>query len=159
MAEERSVSDVLQDILRNLQDMVRSEIRLAKVEIREEVRRVVSSSVWIAAGRTRVIAGAGVHNGVLQIIGTKGNDRITLRLKPGDKAVYVKNAKYKPRSDAPSALAGGKIVAVGHMTQNIDEPRAFVRGDRSLGRCRRASGQEGSQNDCLIHSRSFPESG
>jgi hypothetical protein len=50
VAEERSVSDVLQDILRNLQDMVRSEIGLAKVEIREEVRRAVSSSVWIAAG-------------------------------------------------------------------------------------------------------------
>ena len=50
MAEERSVSDVLQDILRNLQDMVRSEIRLAKVEIREEARRAVSSGVWIAAG-------------------------------------------------------------------------------------------------------------
>ena len=33
MAEERSVSDVFQDILRNLQEMVRSEIRLAKVEI------------------------------------------------------------------------------------------------------------------------------
>ena len=30
--------------------MVRSEIRLAKVEIREEARRAVSSSVWIAAG-------------------------------------------------------------------------------------------------------------
>lgn len=50
MAEERSVSDVLQDIVRNLQDIVRSEIHLAKVEIREEVRRVVSSSAWIAAG-------------------------------------------------------------------------------------------------------------
>jgi uncharacterized membrane protein YqjE len=50
VGEERSVSDVLQDILRNLQDMVRSEIRLAKVEIREEGRRAVSSSVWIAAG-------------------------------------------------------------------------------------------------------------
>ena len=47
---ERSVSDVLQDILRNVQDMVRSEIRLAKVEIRDEVRRAVSSSVWIGAG-------------------------------------------------------------------------------------------------------------
>ena len=32
MAEERSVSDVFQDILRNLPEMVRSEIRLAKVE-------------------------------------------------------------------------------------------------------------------------------
>ncbi len=50
VAEERSVSDVLQDILRNLQEMVRSEIRLAKVEIRGEVKRAVSSGVWIAAG-------------------------------------------------------------------------------------------------------------
>ena len=50
MAEERSISDVLQDILRNVQEMVRSEMRLAKVEIHEEVRRAISSSVWIAAG-------------------------------------------------------------------------------------------------------------
>ncbi len=56
MAEERSVSDVLQDILRNLQDMVRSEIRLAKVEIREEVRRAVSSGVWIAAGTVGAVS-------------------------------------------------------------------------------------------------------
>ncbi len=32
--------------------------------------------------------------------------------KPGDKAVYVKNPNYKPRADAPSALAGGKVVKV-----------------------------------------------
>jgi uncharacterized membrane protein YqjE len=50
VAEERSVSDVLQDILRNLQDMVRAEIRLAKVEVREEGRRAVSSGIWIGAG-------------------------------------------------------------------------------------------------------------
>ena len=50
MAEERSVSDVFQEILRNLQEMVRSEIRLAKVEIRGEVKQAVSSGVWIAAG-------------------------------------------------------------------------------------------------------------
>ena len=56
MAEERSVSDVLQDILRNLQDMVRSEIRLAKVEIREEVRRAVSSGVWIGAGTVGAVS-------------------------------------------------------------------------------------------------------
>ncbi len=29
--------------------------------------------------------------------------------KPGDKAVYVKFAKYKPRSEPPSGLAGGKV--------------------------------------------------
>ena len=50
MAEERSVSDVVQDILRNLQEMVRSEIRLAKAEIRGEVKLAVSSGVWIAGG-------------------------------------------------------------------------------------------------------------
>jgi hypothetical protein len=50
VAAERSVSNVLQDILRNLQEMVRSEIRLAKVEVRGEVKQAVSSGVWIAAG-------------------------------------------------------------------------------------------------------------
>ena len=50
MAEERSVSDVLQDILRNLQEMVRSEIRLAKLEIRGEITHAVSSGAWIVAG-------------------------------------------------------------------------------------------------------------
>src|SRR5882757_3521123 len=28
--------------------------------------------------------------------------------KPGEKAVYVKNPKYKPRNEPPSGLAGGK---------------------------------------------------
>ena len=50
MSEGRTVSDVLHDILQNLQEMVRSEIRLAKVEIREEAKRAISSGVWIATG-------------------------------------------------------------------------------------------------------------
>jgi hypothetical protein len=50
VGEERSVSDVFQDILRNLQEMVRSEIRLAKVEIRGELKQAVSAAVWVAAG-------------------------------------------------------------------------------------------------------------
>src|SRR5215475_8173140 len=32
--------------------------------------------------------------------------------KPGDRTVYVKFDKYKPRSEAPSGLAGGKVVNV-----------------------------------------------
>ena len=32
--------------------------------------------------------------------------------KPGDKAVYVRFDKYKPRSEPPSGLAGGKLVKV-----------------------------------------------
>ena len=32
--------------------------------------------------------------------------------KPGDRAVYVKFDKYKPRSEPPSGMAGGKVVKV-----------------------------------------------
>ncbi len=32
--------------------------------------------------------------------------------KPGEKAVYVKNTKYKPRNEPPSGLAGGKVVKI-----------------------------------------------
>jgi peptide/nickel transport system substrate-binding protein len=32
--------------------------------------------------------------------------------KPGEKAVYLKNPAYKPRAEAPSGLAGGKIAKV-----------------------------------------------
>jgi peptide/nickel transport system substrate-binding protein len=32
--------------------------------------------------------------------------------KPGEKAVYVKNPKYRPRSENPSWLSGGKVVNV-----------------------------------------------
>ncbi|MBL8673766.1 MAG: ABC transporter substrate-binding protein, partial [Rhodospirillales bacterium] len=32
--------------------------------------------------------------------------------KPGDKVVYVKNTKYKPRAEPPSGLAGGKVAKV-----------------------------------------------
>jgi peptide/nickel transport system substrate-binding protein len=32
--------------------------------------------------------------------------------KPGDKTVYVKNQKYKPRAEPASGLAGGKVVKV-----------------------------------------------
>ncbi|MGH7353301.1 MAG: ABC transporter substrate-binding protein, partial [Candidatus Rokuibacteriota bacterium] len=32
--------------------------------------------------------------------------------KPGDKAVWVRNPQYKPRGEAPSGLAGGKVAKV-----------------------------------------------
>jgi peptide/nickel transport system substrate-binding protein len=32
--------------------------------------------------------------------------------KPGEKAVYLKNTKYKPRNEPPSGLAGGKVVKI-----------------------------------------------
>jgi hypothetical protein len=48
--QERPFAEVLQDILRSLQEIVRSEVRLAKVEIRDDARQAASSAVWIGAG-------------------------------------------------------------------------------------------------------------
>ena len=39
--------------------------------------------------------------------------------KPGDKAVYLKNAKYVPRKEAPSGSAGGKNVYVERVEWNL----------------------------------------
>jgi hypothetical protein len=46
----RAFSDVLQDILGNLRHLVRSEMRLAKAEIREDISRTAWASVWLALG-------------------------------------------------------------------------------------------------------------
>jgi uncharacterized membrane protein YqjE len=49
-ANERSTSEVLQDIIRNIQEIVRSEVRLAKIEIRDEASKAKSATQLIAAG-------------------------------------------------------------------------------------------------------------
>ena len=48
--EQRSLSDILQDAIRNIQEIVRSEVRLAKTEIREEVVKAKSSALLLGAG-------------------------------------------------------------------------------------------------------------
>lgn len=56
MAEEprngvpRSFSDVLQDIIANIQEIVRYEVRLAKVEIREEAIAARTPAVQLGVG-------------------------------------------------------------------------------------------------------------
>jgi uncharacterized membrane protein YqjE len=49
-AGDRSLSDVLQDIIRNVQEIVRSEVRFAKTEIREEAAKAKSSTLLLGAG-------------------------------------------------------------------------------------------------------------
>ena len=48
--EERSVSAVLADIVGNVQDIVRSEVRLAKAEVKEETAHAAHSVGFIACG-------------------------------------------------------------------------------------------------------------
>jgi uncharacterized membrane protein YqjE len=50
MPPDRPLSDVLQDILGSLQEMVRAEVRLAKVELTDDAKSVAVSSVWLVAG-------------------------------------------------------------------------------------------------------------
>jgi len=54
VSTERGFSELLQDIARNLQDLIRSEVRLAKAEVKQEAREAATSVVWLAAG----VAGA-----------------------------------------------------------------------------------------------------
>ena len=57
MGGERSFVDVLQDIARNVNDIIRSEVRLAQAEMREEATKAVTSAGWlIAAGVVAVLA-------------------------------------------------------------------------------------------------------
>uniref|UniRef100_UPI001D0DFC07 ABC transporter substrate-binding protein n=1 Tax=Klebsiella pneumoniae TaxID=573 RepID=UPI001D0DFC07 len=39
--------------------------------------------------------------------------------RPGDKAVYVKFEGYKPRAEAPSSLAGGKVAKVNRIEWRV----------------------------------------
>jgi len=50
VATERSFAVVLQDIMRNVQEIIRAEVRLAKAEIREEASKAFSSMVWVMVG-------------------------------------------------------------------------------------------------------------
>jgi len=56
MSGDRPVSDVLQDVLKNLQELVHSEVQLLKVEVREDATRALSGATWLALGAINVLA-------------------------------------------------------------------------------------------------------
>ena len=66
---ERSMADVVRDIIANVQDMIRSEVRLAKAELREETTRTVSGAklLGIAAG-LGFFAGAFLLTGIALLL-------------------------------------------------------------------------------------------
>jgi uncharacterized membrane protein YqjE len=47
---DRSFSDVLQDVVRNIQEIVRSEVRLAKTEIGEEAVKAKAAAIFVGIG-------------------------------------------------------------------------------------------------------------
>ena len=50
MQNGRSMGEVLQDIVANIQEIVRSEFRLAKAEIQEEAHKIARSSIPMGIG-------------------------------------------------------------------------------------------------------------
>ena len=54
----RSIPEILQDVLTNIQDIVRAEVRLAKAELGEEPSRARSGGLWIGVGAVAAIFSA-----------------------------------------------------------------------------------------------------
>jgi uncharacterized membrane protein YqjE len=52
---DRTISTVLSDIVANLQDIVRSELRLAKTEVTEELGKARTAGILIGVGTLLVI--------------------------------------------------------------------------------------------------------
>jgi uncharacterized membrane protein YqjE len=48
--EDRSIASVLSDIVGNIQQIVRAEVRLARTEVREEIGKAKRGLVFVAAG-------------------------------------------------------------------------------------------------------------
>jgi hypothetical protein len=46
---DRSLGEIVQDVMRDLGEVIRGEVRLAKAEMREKVSRASQSGVWFGA--------------------------------------------------------------------------------------------------------------
>jgi len=60
---ERPMTEVLKDIVTNVQEMVRSEVRLARVELREEASKTARAGAMLAAGGV-----LGIISGVFALV-------------------------------------------------------------------------------------------
>ena len=58
-ARERSAGDIVKEIVANAQDIIRSEVRLAKAEIREESSKAISASTALGTGAVLALYGLG----------------------------------------------------------------------------------------------------
>ncbi|HXM93535.1 MAG TPA: phage holin family protein [Candidatus Dormibacteraeota bacterium] len=56
---ERSVPEVFQDIIGNLEDIIRSEVRLAKTEIKEEAAKAAKPTLLVGIGIVMAVYAVG----------------------------------------------------------------------------------------------------
>ena len=57
---DRTFSEVLQNIIGNVQNIIRSEIRLAKTEVKEETTKAARATGIVAAGAVLALYSAGI---------------------------------------------------------------------------------------------------
>lgn len=62
---ERSTTEVLKDIVEHSQELIRSEIRLARVEIREEIAKATKAGSMMGAGGVIALYGLGFFIGFI----------------------------------------------------------------------------------------------
>lgn len=56
---DRSAGEIVKDIVASAQDIIRSEVRLAKAEIREESRKAMQAGMAFGAGAVMALFGVG----------------------------------------------------------------------------------------------------
>ena|SRR5579884_436790 len=56
---DRSIAEILKDTVSNVQDIIRSEVKLAKVETKQELRKMVAASVMFGAAAICAFYGLG----------------------------------------------------------------------------------------------------
>ena len=59
IGQDRGLVDVLKDIFSNIEEMMRSELRLARAEMREEAGRTLDSAKMLGAGAVMGLFGLG----------------------------------------------------------------------------------------------------
>jgi uncharacterized membrane protein YqjE len=57
---DRPISEILENIVRNVQEIVRYELRLAKVELRRDAQTLLNSTIWMGVGAVCALLSAGV---------------------------------------------------------------------------------------------------
>lgn len=70
-ARDRSMADVVKDIIANVQEMIRSEVRLAKAEVREETTKTLAGAKLLAIGAVLALFAAGfLLTSIAQLLAT-----------------------------------------------------------------------------------------
>ena len=58
-SDDRSIREILHDIVNNVNDIVKSEIRLATTEVRENAKSLAKAGIWIGVAAVLALYAAG----------------------------------------------------------------------------------------------------